>query len=246
MEFTFHHVGETASTMGLARESAAGSRTGALIVLADSQIAGRGRIEGRSWSGSPSASLLFTLGLRGLDQGLPALPLRVGLAGACALRSRYPGLDIRLKWPNDLMALNKKMGGILCEFSNEWFFAGIGLNLSRAAYPDQLACKATSIDEALGREERHGYGLKARKELAFLISQALVSLLADETWKEDYEKLMWAVGEEVAFTVGHPLLGQSEGGIILGVANSGALLLKDKNGKTRSFTSGEISGLRRT
>ena len=246
MEFTLHHVSETASTMDLIKELAVGSRSGSLIVLADSQTAGRGRIKGRNWSGSPGASLLFTIGLRDLDLALPALPLRVGLAVARALRSRFPGLDIRLKWPNDLMVQNRKLGGILCETSGKWFFAGIGINLGRAAYPDQLSNMATSIDEALGCGDRGCFGSKAREESALLVGRAFIPLLAEETWKECYERLMWALDEKVDFTAGHPLLGRHEEGIICGIADSGALLLKGKDGETRSFTSGEISGLRQT
>jgi BirA family transcriptional regulator, biotin operon repressor / biotin---[acetyl-CoA-carboxylase] ligase len=251
MEFHLHHVAETGSTMDLAKELTGSCSSGALIILADSQRTGKGRIEGRSWSGSPGASLLMTIGLKNVARDLAAFPLRVGLAAAEALRSSFPGLELKLKWPNDLLAQARsdsvapfrKLGGILCEASDGWFFAGIGLNLGRAAYPDELTGRATCIDEALGNTSLGRYGPEMREALAILIGRDLLAFLARDSWAEAYLQSMWALGEEVEFRVGHPLSGQKRRGIIQGIEASGALVLKDETGETKTFSSGEISQL---
>ena len=255
MEFVFHHVAETGSTMDLARKLAADAKCEALIVLADSQFSGRGRIEGRSWSDRPGSSLLFTLGLRNLEPQLAALPLRVGLGISDALLASFPGIDLTLKWPNDLMARHlspasanpgsagyRKLGGILCEASGDWFFAGVGINLRPGAYPDSLAIKATSVDEALGRTSGD-CSLTTRKKLAFLAGESILARFSDRDWNDAYRRRLWALGEEVAFTVGHPLLEQRDLGTILGIDESGLLVLAQPEGGARSYASGEITGL---
>ena len=242
--------------MDLARILAQSEKGDGLVVMADSQMAGRGRIESRTWSDSPGASLLFTIGIRNIAQDLAALPLRVGLALADALSSAFPGLELRLKWPNDLMASSpaeagsdagdfRKLGGILCEAAGDWFFAGVGINLSRKAYPDSLAAKATSICQVLGRHDE-ALGSEAREELALAAGLSLLARLADPDWRKAYEKRLWAVGEEVVFTIGHPMTGRSECGTILGIDEFGHLLLSAPGGGTMSHASGEISGLKLT
>src|SRR5690348_3332825 len=89
-------------------------RTPALLA-AEAQSAGRGR-RGRRWHGSPGRALTFSLAARIARPAreLAALPLVAGVAAALALRS-LGAAAVGLKWPNDLVVGEAKLGGILVE-----------------------------------------------------------------------------------------------------------------------------------
>jgi BirA family biotin operon repressor/biotin-[acetyl-CoA-carboxylase] ligase len=153
-------LSETTSTNDALRSLAdAGAPAGA-IVIAESQTAGRGQA-GRTWTSPPGKSLLFSILLRndtGPD-GAPdpsATPIRVGLALCNAIR-RVSGLDVRIKWPNDIVHEGKKLAGILCEGASgaagAFVVAGIGVNIHQAEddWPSGLRAPATSLLLATGR-----------------------------------------------------------------------------------------------
>lgn len=147
----FRRVG---STNDVARELAeAGAAEGALV-LADEQTRGRGR-RGRAWSAPAGASLSMSMVLRPRTATASRiLTLRLGLAAARAMERLLP-IQVELKWPNDLTAEGRKIGGILCEAvlvedRVQFVLAGIGLNLRRPddGWTPDLAARATSIQEA--------------------------------------------------------------------------------------------------
>lgn len=139
-------VERTGSTNAdLARAARDGAAEGTVLV-AESQSAGRGRM-GREWVAPPRSGLAFSILLR--PEGVPPtfqgwLTLLVGLAAASAVR-RIAELDVRLKWPNDLMAGERKFAGILAERAEDRsIVVGIGLNVSlrREELPTE---RATSL-----------------------------------------------------------------------------------------------------
>jgi BirA family biotin operon repressor/biotin-[acetyl-CoA-carboxylase] ligase len=106
---------EVDSTNRYVRDAAAAGASEGLVVAADHQHAGRGRL-GRSWDAPAGSGLLVSLLLRPTD--LPAGRLHlttaaVGLAARAALGSS--GVDAGLKWPNDLLVGERKLAGILAE-----------------------------------------------------------------------------------------------------------------------------------
>ncbi|MET0982549.1 MAG: biotin--[acetyl-CoA-carboxylase] ligase [Telluria sp.] len=134
-------VEETGSTNAdlLAR---AASLPGPLLLVARHQTAGRGRA-GRSWLSSSEASLTFSLAWRfdGPLTGLAGLPLAVGVALAETLERL--GVQVALKWPNDVLRDGDKLAGILIETQSApggstWAVIGIGLNL---LMPDELEAR---------------------------------------------------------------------------------------------------------
>ena len=100
-------------------------------ISAEQQSAGRGR-RGNSWISEPG-NLFLSMVIRDLDQDYWTW---IPLATACALREAlgviYPELEIRIKWPNDLMLGQSKFGGILCEGfvsgTKTHFILGLGVN----------------------------------------------------------------------------------------------------------------------
>ena len=122
------------STQDIARELPVGS-----IVIANYQTAGRGRLDHR-WDTPPSTALLVSFVL----QPNPLLSLATGVAGAEAC-----GPEVRLKWPNDLLLADRKVGGILVETASDRAICGIGINLTWA--PDGAAKLEQPRDEVFAR-----------------------------------------------------------------------------------------------
>ena len=143
-------VGRTASTNAdVAADALAGAREG-LVVVAEHQTAGRGRLE-RTWSSSPRTGLTFSVLLR---PRFPRarwgwLPLLAGLAVAMPLR-RQGGLDARLKWPNDVLVGERKVAGVLTEVVGDAVVVGIGVNV--LAVPDDLPADVATSLAAEGSE----------------------------------------------------------------------------------------------
>jgi BirA family biotin operon repressor/biotin-[acetyl-CoA-carboxylase] ligase len=123
-------VEETGSTNAdLLAEARSGTRDG-LVLVAEAQTAGRGRL-GRRWVGPPRCTLTFSVLLRpaGVPPGLLGwLPLLAGVAAASAL-VKTAGVDARLKWPNDVLAGGAKLAGILAERWGEAIVLGMGINV---------------------------------------------------------------------------------------------------------------------
>ena len=123
-------VGETGSTNAdLLAQAQAGAPQGAVLV-AEAQTAGRGRM-GRRWASPPRSALTFSVLLR--PAGVPAgllgwVPLMAGVAVAAAL-AETAALDARLKWPNDVLAGDAKLAGILAESRGEAIVVGTGINV---------------------------------------------------------------------------------------------------------------------
>jgi BirA family biotin operon repressor/biotin-[acetyl-CoA-carboxylase] ligase len=151
----FERIG---STNDRARELADEGAAVFTTVLAEEQVAGRGR-SGAPWHSAPGAGLWMSIVLgRGEgDAPPPHLPLLVGLAVAEALEEEIPALEPLIEWPNDLMLGGRKVGGILCEASRGGVVVGIGLNVREPAggFPEEVAARATTLEaECGGRASR--------------------------------------------------------------------------------------------
>ncbi|MCS6293905.1 MAG: biotin--[acetyl-CoA-carboxylase] ligase [Nitrospira sp.] len=132
------------------------------VVVAETQSAGRGR-HARTWFSPPGLNLYCSIIVRGLGQGLSLaewlswIPLTTALAVAEAVQE-VAATSLALKWPNDLLLDERKVGGILCESSlaapaNPIVVIGIGLNVNvpRELFPDELRPIATSLFESSHR-----------------------------------------------------------------------------------------------
>src|SRR5690348_10669072 len=137
------------STMDIVHELAAEDAPAGTVVLADEQVKGRGRM-GRRWHSPRGAGVWMGYLLRpsqSLEGGV--LSLRVGLAVVQALGDL--GVTARLKWPNDVVADDRKLAGILCEArwikeQTSWVAVGIGMNV-HGPLPAEIVDGAVSLDE---------------------------------------------------------------------------------------------------
>jgi BirA family transcriptional regulator, biotin operon repressor / biotin---[acetyl-CoA-carboxylase] ligase len=123
-------VAQTGSTNADVAAAASAGEAEGLVVVAERQGAGRGRLD-RTWTSPPRAGLTFSLLLRPAVPvaARPLLPLLVATAAAAAASERTE-LDVRLKWPNDLVVDDRKVGGLLAEAIGDAVVVGVGVNVS--------------------------------------------------------------------------------------------------------------------
>jgi BirA family biotin operon repressor/biotin-[acetyl-CoA-carboxylase] ligase len=153
------HFGSVDSTNSLLLAAAAEGAPEGTVYIADEQTAGRGR-GGHEWHSSACDGLYVSVLIR------PSLPmsealwisLATGLAAQTAVRDAA-GLDLDIRWPNDLMLGSRKCGGILVETSVEgpllrFAVIGIGINVNHETFPPDLADVATSLRIASGHIQR--------------------------------------------------------------------------------------------
>jgi BirA family transcriptional regulator, biotin operon repressor / biotin---[acetyl-CoA-carboxylase] ligase len=144
------YVSSCGSTNDLAMAAARDGTTHGATFIADEQTAGRGR-RGSAWLSPASENLTFSVLLRpelALER-VSALTLAVGLAVRDAA-ARRTTRSLAIKWPNDVVASDRKLAGILVESQLvgrrvEAICVGIGVNVTTREFPDEIAPIATSL-----------------------------------------------------------------------------------------------------
>ncbi|MDX6200100.1 MAG: BirA family transcriptional regulator [Actinomycetota bacterium] len=179
------------STNAVVAHRAAAQEPAGLVVAAERQLSGRGRLD-RSWVSPPRAGLTFSVLLR---PDLPAaqwawLPLLAGVAVAQALCAQT-GLDVALKWPNDVLIGGRKVAGLLAEtVPPDGLVVGIGLNVTttRAELPYDGATSLRLEDAAT----------TDRDTLLRAILRELTNVLSDvDAGRTAYRELCTTIGELV-------------------------------------------------
>ena len=152
-----HYWSEIGSTNDEAARLAERGAAEGTTVVASAQTAGRGRL-GRSWFSPPGAGLYVSVICR-TRKAVPYLTLAGGVAVAEGIRAAT-GLPVEIKWPNDVVVettgRRRKVAGVLAEASSgaggvQYVVLGFGINLRPAAYPPDIADRATSLEAELGR-----------------------------------------------------------------------------------------------
>lgn len=220
--------------------AAAGAPDGSVIVAA-AQTAGRGR-RGRAWH-SPEGGLYLSYLVRDVDAiEKPALlTLAAGVAAVRAIREAT-GLEAELKWPNDVVTADppRKIAGILAEASGagsrlELAVIGIGLNVSTASFPPDIASRASSLAVELGRDvDREALQAaviaELDREVARLRAGGHEALIRD--WSDASPS---ARGRRVSWVAQDGVLT----GLTAGVDDEGALLVTTPHG-TERLAAGEV------
>jgi BirA family transcriptional regulator, biotin operon repressor / biotin---[acetyl-CoA-carboxylase] ligase len=146
-----HVLAATVSTNDEAlRAAREGAPHGATWVT-EHQSGGRGR-RGREWVSPAGEGLLFSVVLRlsCAPARLPPIALVAGLAVRVAVMRAVPGVDVKIKWPNDVLVAGRKIAGILIETvtvgsSVQAVALGVGINVHTRIFPDPIAATATSV-----------------------------------------------------------------------------------------------------
>lgn len=218
---------------------AAASAAVPVWICADRQTQGRGR-RGRLWD-TPAGNLAATLLLRPEKPVAECAQLSfvAALAVAETVGLHAPSADIRVKWPNDVLANGCKVSGILLESASDdgknsaWLAVGIGINL--ASHPEGTEFPATSFS-ALG-------------VVVPTIGDVLTRLALDwarwyDIWSEQgFEPIRdgWLTrAAGLGTRIRARLEGGETSGVFEGIDGSGALLLREHSSRLRSISAGEV------
>ena len=149
---------QVGSTNDIAMTAAADGAPEGMVVAANAQSSGRGRL-GRVWASPPGAGLYVSLVLRPPREAMPLITIAAGAAVAGGIEAAT-GLATSLKWPNDVYVGIRKLAGILAEAGSsplgEHVVVGCGINVQRASLPPDVAARATSIEGELGKPVDRG------------------------------------------------------------------------------------------
>jgi BirA family transcriptional regulator, biotin operon repressor / biotin---[acetyl-CoA-carboxylase] ligase len=230
------------STNDLARKHLEEGAQEGLVLMAESQTHGRGRM-GRSWESSPGTGVYMSVLLKPeiQPQRLPLLTLLAGVAAVQAVNA-FANRKAQLKWPNDILLNGKKISGILSEYhptpgGGNAVIIGIGVNANHSPsdFPEELRSIATSLRIETGRPvDRTALACALIRHLdreynAFLQGESDVI----EKWMH-YSDMS---GKKVSVTRGTAVIH----GTALGLDSLGRLLIRTTDGKEMAFDSGEVS-----
>jgi len=211
-----------------------------VLLAAEEQSAGRGR-RGRKWRSARGAGATFSIlrRMRCAPQMLAGLSLAVGVAAARALRALGAG-EVALKWPNDLLARDAKLGGVLIETrlqaSQIIAVVGIGVNCRPVGeLGTRLRRKLIALDDLLQPAPGRNAVIAAvaRAVLAALESYETAGLPA---FADDWRALHAHEGRRLRVRLAD---GRTVSGIAAGIAPNGALRLRTRGG-TREVANGRI------
>ena len=239
------HFFRTDSTNRVALELGHAGEPEGAVVLAEEQTAGRGR-GGRAWHSERATGIYVTLLLRPklAPVQAPLLTMMAGLSAHSAVQA-LTGLEVDLKWPNDLLVRGRKLGGILTEMHAEpgqirFVIVGIGLNVNQEKFPGELANLATSLRAETGKPQSR--------------MQLLVRLLHE--FESDYNRFLregvatvvarfesvssYARGKRVRVTNGT----ESYVGTTAGLGPEGLLQVERDGGQLMTVIAGDVAEAR--
>jgi BirA family biotin operon repressor/biotin-[acetyl-CoA-carboxylase] ligase len=224
--FTIHRFREISSTNDWLVSAARGGAADRTVVVADFQHRGRGRLD-RSWEApagtSLLASILFRTDLAASERYLATVAVGLSALEAC---QSVASLRAGLKWPNDLVATDRKLGGLLGESEPSTAGAtvvGIGLNLTWAGPPD---AEGTSVLEQTGLNIERDDMLDALLVGLGAHADALASPEGRSSILEAYRLRLTTLGRAVRVTM-------SDGafvGTAKGINDDGHLLVDTSDG----------------
>lgn len=223
------------------RQALAGAEDGSLYV-ADCQTAGKGR-RGREWVSPGGDDIFFSMLLRPQlpPEKASMLTLVTALAAAKAVED-FGGAGCRIKWPNDIVLHDRKLCGILTEMSLEMgeishVIIGVGFNLNRMSFSEEISFMATSIKKETGENVCRAAFLEAflryfsEEYRRFLQEQNLASM------KEEYESRLINTGRQVKLIQ----QGKEVIRIAEGINAEGELIVRREDGERETVCAGEVS-----
>jgi BirA family biotin operon repressor/biotin-[acetyl-CoA-carboxylase] ligase len=227
-------LAETDSTNRDALDAARAGAADGLVIVADHQRAGRGRL-GRTWSAPPGASLLLSVLLRPdlvvEDRHLVVVAAAVAMAEAVAERT---GVATALKWPNDLLVGERKLAGILAEAAGDAVVVGIGVNVDWPEVPPELEGIATACNLEGGRPTTR------EKLLATFLGRYEFHLADLVGARRAYRERLSTLGRTVRVELADTTLV----GTAVDVDDHGHLLVRSDDGADHVIAAGDVIHLR--
>ena len=230
---------ETGSTNADALALARSGAPEGVVLVADHQTAGRGRL-GRTWQAPPGSSLLATVLLRPAASDADLMMPAVALAMAAAVQA-CTGVEPGLKWPNDLTVDDRKLAGVLAE--TDWsgtgvaVCVGIGVNCNwPAEVPDELATTLVALNHLTGADVD-------RAELLAAFLAELDRRYADldrRALRDEWRDRSATIGRRVRVELGS----EAVNGVALDITAEGHLEVACDDGSRRGFAVGDVTHLR--
>lgn len=234
---------ETTSTNDLIEKLARDGVNEGVVVFAEAQTKGRGRL-GRSWISPRGKGLWFSLLLRPALRPQAATKITIAAATALSRAVRaHTGLPCQIKWPNDILVRGKKVCGILTEMSAELdqikhlvLGVGVDVNLTVSDFAHNLRPIASSLKIEAGRQiDRPALAAQILRELDHDYAQILEGDFA--TLAEEWERQCSTLGQEVRIVMGdRELRGRAES-----LDEDGALLLRTSHGTLERVIGGDLT-----
>lgn len=198
------------------------------VIIADKQIAGKGRFD-RHWY-SPDSGLWFSIILKPKKTSLFSLVIGIALCDAL----ETIGMEPHIRWPNDILIRTKKVAGILTEVENDTIIVGVGLNVNVRTFPNNLKNNATSLILESGKsfEKKKVLGLileKIENRYNMLKDNKIQALL------NDWRRFSITLSRKVTVEMPHCVV-QGEA---IDIDEEGALLLKTEGGSIQKIIAGD-------
>src|SRR5713101_1257209 len=231
---------EVDSTNRYALDAARAGEPAGLVVVADHQTAGRGRLD-RSWVAPPGSSLLVSVLLR--PRGVVGDAYRAVMASSVALVdaiTEIAGFAPQLKWPNDVTAAREhKLAGILAEQADDALVVGIGCNVNW----DSVGFEAVAdvgLMPATACNVEAGHPVDRDELLDAFLDALSIRLDAGETIVSEYRARLDTLGRRVRV--------QRPDGNLLGdavdVDDDGALIVRDDQGRDHRIVAADVVHMR--
>ncbi len=228
------------STNDIAKQLADAGEPEGTMVIADEQVAGRGRL-GRSWIAPARSSILMSLILRPTlaPSQLPRVTMAVSIGACDAIRAETK-LNAQIKWPNDILLNGKKCAGILAEVQTvdeqvAYVIVGLGLNVNfSAASVDGIPSNATTIADERGRAFPR---VHLAQSLLREIERYYLRLRAGESLRAEWAARLATLHRHVRAHDDSRV----EEGIAEDVDDDGALWLRRADGSLVRLIAGEVT-----
>ncbi|WP_458947101.1 biotin--[acetyl-CoA-carboxylase] ligase [Oceanobacillus sp. CAU 1775] len=239
---TVIHKETTQSTQLIIHQAAQEGAPHGTVAIADEQTKGRGRLN-REWHSGKQKGMWLSILLRPaiLPQQAPQLTLLTATVLADVIKNET-NINPLIKWPNDILIHTKKAAGILTEMQAEqdqiqYIVIGIGLNINHTAsdIPEDLRSLATSLKVESNKEWSIQTFVQAFLQTFETAYDSFIENGFSEV-KKKWEGYGFKLGEEIK------IINQNEErkAIFNGIAEDGALLIKDNANQVSKVYSGEI------
>ncbi len=233
------------STNTVASEIASKTVEG-VVVLADTQSKGKGRL-GRFWVSPPGVNIYMSIILKPDIRPKDATLITIMSSIACATALRkVTGLNVTIKWPNDLIIQKKKLCGILTELKTErdkiiFAVAGIGINVNADInkFPEDVKSIATSLKNETGI-------VYSRTEIAAETLNEIdrwyktLKVMDRDTLLHEWKLLSSTLGREIMVVTCQGTLT----GLALDIDSEGMLMIKLSSGEVKRISSGDVTIVR--
>jgi BirA family biotin operon repressor/biotin-[acetyl-CoA-carboxylase] ligase len=217
-----------------------------VVVIADSQEKGRGRL-GRVWVSPPGVNIYMSILLRPKIEPKDATLITIVAAVGCAYALRkMTGLNVTIRWPNDLIISDKKIGGILTELKIThkkilYAITGIGVNVNAdlGAFPEDIRETTSSIKKEKGVPySRTDLIVGVLNEIDYWYK--MLERMKRKELLHKWRQLTSTIGKKVRITLGKEILM----GIAESIDDEGMLMLRLPSGTLRRISTGDLTLLR--